>query len=83
MSGGIIGAIIAVVLLAIAFFTGRRTSQKDEEILDLTVKIKQNQDKAAVAQKDADAKTKEYLDSLKAYDPDFHSDDDSGPKGSA
>lgn len=78
MTNTILGLIAAAVLMAIGFFSSRRTAKQDAEVLDLTVKIKQNQTKAGEAQKNADQKTKEYLDALKAYDPNFHSDDDGG-----
>lgn len=83
MTGGIIGLIVAGILIIIGFFSSKKAQQQDAEILDLTVKIKENKNKASNAQKDADDKTKNYLDALKVYDPNFHSDDDGGGKPSA
>ena len=70
----IIGIIVAYI---IGLFFSKRNSAQDAKVLDLEVKIKQNTDKLKEQEKSADEKTKEYLDALKKYDPDFHSDDDS------
>lgn len=82
--GPTLGLIIGLILAFIGgLFYSKKTGQRSAEILDLTNKINANKDKLATQQKDADAKTKAYLDALKAYDPNFHSDDDSDGTPSA
>lgn len=81
-------SLILIVGLVIAFlvglFSSRKTAKEDAQVIDLTGKIKANQAAAVKAQTDADAAVKEYQDALKAYDPDFHNDDDpTGGKPSA
>lgn len=71
----VIGIIGALVLLLIGFFSSRKTAKEDAQVIDLTVKIGENKDKAAAAQKDADEKIKEYNEALKQLDPNFHNDD--------
>lgn len=73
--------IVGIIALIVGLLFGRKTSITDAKILDLSAKLKEKQDATAKDQADADAKVKDYLDSLKKYDPDF--DDESGPKGSA
>jgi F0F1-type ATP synthase membrane subunit b/b' len=71
--------IVGLVTLIVAFLIGmffNRKAGPDAKILDLTSKIKDNQDKAAKQKEEADKKTQEYLDALKKYDPKFHGDDD-------
>lgn len=79
---GAIGFIGLLIAFLVGFFINRKNSQTDAQIIDLTSKIKDNKAKAASKQADADQKTKEYLDALKKYDPNFH-DDDNGGKPSA
>ena len=71
----VIGIIFAFL---VGLFTSKNTSRDQTKVIDLQAKIKENQDKLIPQEKSADEKTKEYLDALKKYDPDFHSDDDSG-----
>jgi hypothetical protein len=79
--------VAAIIGLAIAFLVGlfsSRAGKRDEmKVIDLTGKIKLNQDAADKQQADADAKVKEYQDALKEYDPNFHNDDDGGGKPSS
>jgi hypothetical protein len=74
--------ILLLIGLAVAFlvglFSSRKTATEDAKILDLTGKIKDNQQKSAQAQANADKAVKEYQDALKQYDPNFNSDDDGG-----
>ena len=74
------GSLFAVIGLIIAFIAGlifnRRGVQQDAKVLDLTAKIKENQDIADKKKIYADQKVKEYEESLKQYDPSFNSDDD-------
>lgn len=81
------GTLLFVLGIFIAFlvgiFSSRKTASQDAKILDLTGKIKDNQQKSAQAQKTADDAVKEYQDALKTYDPNFHSDDDGDGKPSA
>lgn len=74
------GAILA--FLAGMFFN-RNKSVTDAKILDLTNKINNNKNDAAIKGANADAKTKDYLDALKKYDPNFSNDDDPSGKPSA
>lgn len=67
-----------IISFLIGLFTSRKTSSKDAKVIDLTGKINANKALADKAQKDADAKVKEYQDALKAYDPTFHDDDGDG-----
>jgi len=83
MSGQIVTVVIGIILFLLGMFVSRKTQSNNAKVLDLTQKINDNKQKAAAAQSDADKKVKEYEDALKAYDPQFGSDDDSGPKGSA
>lgn len=76
----ILGLFIAFL---VGIFSSRKTSTRDATILDLTGKIKDNQQKSVQAQKTADDAVKEYQDALKVYDPNFHSDDDGDGKPSA
>ena len=75
--------------LALAFligmFSSRKTSQEQGKVLDLSQKIKDNQDKSKAAQKTADQAVQEYQDALKKYDPKFYTDggDDGDGKPSA
>jgi hypothetical protein len=66
---------IVGIFLAIGLFS-RKTATNNTNILDLTAKIKQTQDAEALAKANADQKTQEYLNALKQYDPNFHSNDD-------
>lgn len=72
----LIGGLLIAFLVGL--FTSKKEARTDAKIIDLTGKIKTNQDAAAKAQADADAKVKEYQDALKTYDPDFHNNDDDG-----
>jgi len=71
----IMGIVIAYL---VGLFFSKKSAQNDAKVIDLEAKIKQNTDKLITQEKSADEKTKEYLDALKKYDPDFHSDDDTG-----
>lgn len=71
------------IAFLIGLFSSRKTANEDAKILDLTGKIKDNKQKSAQAQADADKAVKEYQDALKQYDSTFHSDDDNGGKPSA
>lgn len=70
----IIGIVAAYL---VGLFFSKRNSAQDAKVIDLEAKIKQNTDKLKDEEKSADEKTKEYLDALKAYDPNFNDDDDS------
>lgn len=67
-----------VTAFLVGLFTSKKQNQEDAKVIDLTSKIKQNKEIAAKQQEDADQKTKEYLDALKKYDPNFHDDDGDG-----
>lgn len=83
-SGGTILFVLGIfIAFLIGLFSSRKTAREDAKILDLTGKIKDNKQKSAQAQADADKAVKEYQDALKVYDPNFHSDDDGGGKPSA
>lgn len=82
MTGQIAALILGALLFLLGVFFSRKTQKDDGKVLDLTQKINENKQKAAVAQSDADKKVKEYQDALKAYDPDFHSDDGDGTPSS-
>ena len=73
-------ALFAGIGLIIAFIAGlifnRRGARQDAKVLDLTAKLKENQDIADKKKVYADQKVKEYEESLKKYDPKFNSDDD-------
>lgn len=69
----IIGIIAAYL---VGLFFSKRNAAQDTKVLDLEAKIKSNTDKLKDQEKSADEKTKEYLDALNKYDPNFHSDDD-------
>jgi len=64
VSSAILFAIVALIFGVVGFFLSSKTAKQDAKILDLTVKINENKDAAAAAQKDADAKVKAYQDSL-------------------
>ena len=76
--------LIAGLFLAfiVGLFTSKKETRTDAKILDLTTKIKGNQDAAAKAQADADQKIKEYNEALQKLDPDFHNNDDDGKPSS-
>lgn len=79
MSGSLWTFIGVIIAFLVGLFFTRKGSQQDAEVADLTAKIKENTDKLKDQQKDADEKTRDYLDALKKYDPTgFHDDDDSG-----
>ncbi len=78
----LIGIIGAIVLLLIGFFSSKKSAQEDAKVIDLTIKIGANKEKANAAQKDADEKIKEYNEALKQLDPDFHNDDGDPKKSS-
>lgn len=72
----------ALVALIVAFIGGlfysKRVASQDAKVLDLTAKIEENKDTAKKERDNADKKTQEYLDAIKKYDPNFHSDDGDG-----
>lgn len=78
MNQTVLGLIVGLIGgIAILLFS-KKSSNTDAQILDLTQKIRDNQTKEIAAKADADAKTKEFQDALKKYDPDFHNDDGGG-----
>lgn len=80
MASWIIGLLGALALFLWGVFTTKKANKETAAIIDLTTKINQNKAKATDAQKDADAKTKTYLDELSKLDPNFHNDDGDGNK---
>lgn len=56
----------------------RRTSSAAGKVFDLTKKIDEKKAAEAKQQATADAKTKEYLDALDKYDPNFRDSNDDG-----
>lgn len=64
---GVIGFFIAIIIGA---FFGKRGSQQDAKILDLTSKIKEKRDEADKKQSIANQKLKDYEKAKKDYDND-------------
>jgi len=71
------------VAFIIGLFFSRNTNKEAATVLDLTNKIKEKQAADAKAKAAADQAVQEYQDALKAYDTNFHSDDDGGGKPSS
>jgi len=67
MSSAILFAVVALVFGIVGFLTASKTAKQDAKIIDLTVKINENKDAAAKAQKDADAKVAAYQKSLAEF----------------
>lgn len=72
-----------ILAFSIGLLFSRKTSQEAATVLDLTNKIKDKQAADAQAKAAADKAVQEYQDALKAYDPNFHGDDDGSGKPSA
>jgi cell division protein FtsX len=71
--------IVGILLgFLVALLKSVSTSKKsDATILDLTNKIQDKKNVEAIKAANSDAALKEYQNALKAYDPNFHSDDGS------
>ncbi len=69
----IIGLVVAYL---VGLFFSKKSERQSAEVRELESKIKDNMDKLKGQEKSADELTKEYLDALNKYDPDFGSDDD-------
>lgn len=67
-------ALLAIAGLIIAFVVGlfisKKGAQQDAKVIDLTAKIKENQDAATKQQVDADQKVKDYEDARAKLDTD-------------
>ena len=82
MTQVVLGLLAAGILILIGYFSSKKTAKEQAQVIDLTVKIKETQDKAAEAQKNADQKMQEYQDALKQLYPEFHTDDGDGKSSS-
>lgn len=72
MNSAILITIVSILFGIVGFFSSRKTAKEHAKVIDLTVKINENKDAAAQAQKDADAKVSQYEKDLNQLDPNFN-----------